>query len=157
MSHLTCIQHGRRVVYTPTNIIHRNGDRSKCESEEFKFYKGCLNETREDLLFDARRRETAASNAWHKEFEELWASTDPKKQEYEGRWEFERPKDSLLEEVADTFLGVLEVVLATTQAILGTMPEREDFEDFLDCNYWYQEMLKDPDKQEDLIIIGKDE
>ena len=30
MAHLTCIKHGRRVLYNETAIIHRNGDGSKC-------------------------------------------------------------------------------------------------------------------------------
>ena len=30
MAHLTCLEHGKRVIYKETALIHRNGDGSKC-------------------------------------------------------------------------------------------------------------------------------
>ena len=38
MAHLSCMKHGRRVVYRPLiNIVrHRNGDGSLCTSSSFK-------------------------------------------------------------------------------------------------------------------------
>ena len=38
MAHLSCMKHGRRVVYRPfINIVrHRNGDGSLCTSSSFK-------------------------------------------------------------------------------------------------------------------------
>lgn len=43
MAHLSCMMHGRRVVYRPfINIVrHRNGDGSLCTSSSFKI-DGCI-------------------------------------------------------------------------------------------------------------------
>lgn len=30
MAHLTCLEHGKRVIYKEKALIHRNGDGSKC-------------------------------------------------------------------------------------------------------------------------------
>ena len=30
MTHLTCLEHGKRVIYSEKSLIHRNGDGSKC-------------------------------------------------------------------------------------------------------------------------------
>jgi hypothetical protein len=35
MAHLTCREHGRRVVFTETALIHRNGDGSVCKEIHF--------------------------------------------------------------------------------------------------------------------------
>ena len=34
MAHLTCKAHGKRVVFTDTALIHRNGDGKICQTHE---------------------------------------------------------------------------------------------------------------------------
>lgn len=45
----TCIKHGRRIVFTTTSITHRNGDGSRCDSEEFRVSSEIPNATRSEL------------------------------------------------------------------------------------------------------------
>lgn len=36
MAHLTCTKHKRRVIFTDTAVIHRNGDGSRCDDHILK-------------------------------------------------------------------------------------------------------------------------
>ena len=42
---ISCSAHGRRVVFFPNVIIHRNGDGSKCSSKLFRTGKVILTST----------------------------------------------------------------------------------------------------------------
>ena len=42
---MSCNAHGRRVMYFPNFIVHRNGDGSKCSSKLFRTGKVILTST----------------------------------------------------------------------------------------------------------------